>query len=67
MDYFSNEIDLAADIYIIDPNTNNPRAIHVDEKAGFQIMCEFNSNKGYFAGDPGVVMVKKTDIKRAIP
>jgi RimJ/RimL family protein N-acetyltransferase len=59
MDYFSSQVDLAADTYIIDPNTNNPRAIHVYEKAGFQIMCEFIPDEGYFAGSPGVVMVKR--------
>lgn len=59
MEFFSTNIEPKADTYIIDPYINNPRPIHVYQKAGFQIEEEFTCKEGYFKGSNGVVMVKK--------
>lgn len=39
-----------ASAVIIDPAENNPRAIHVYRKAGFNVVDIFDRNEGYFAG-----------------
>lgn len=57
--YFVKEVDLKADVFLIDPDTNNPRAIAVYQKAGFKTVTEFVMDKGYFEGEKGVLMVKK--------
>ncbi len=59
MEYFSSVIEPEVDTFLIDPFTNNPRAIHVYQKAGFQVMCEFTQEGGYFNQHKGVLMVKK--------
>ncbi len=59
MDYFSTNIEPETDTFLIDPFMNNPRAIHVYQKAGFQIMCEFSQEGGYFDQNKGLLMVKK--------
>lgn len=59
--YFSTIIEPLTDTFIIDPETTNPRAIHVYQKAGFQIMQECTFSNGFFEGNPGVVMIKKID------
>ncbi|MBX9977871.1 MAG: acetyltransferase [Alphaproteobacteria bacterium] len=59
MDYFSQEIEPATDIFLIDPYLNNPRAIHVYEKAGFDIMNEFTQDGGYFDQTKGLIMIKR--------
>lgn len=41
VDYFHNNVDKKADVFIIDPNENNPRAKHVYEKAGFKTISMF--------------------------
>lgn len=41
IDYFRNAVDPKADTFIIDPNSNNPRAKHVYMKAGFNYVCDF--------------------------
>lgn len=64
MDYFSEEIEPKVSTFLIDPFTNNPRAIHVYQKAGFQIQCEFRQEGGYFDQHKGVVMVKANSVKR---
>lgn len=58
MDYFVKEIETDTDTFLIDPFMNNPRAIHVYQKAGFQIKCEFTQEGGYFDQSKGFLMVK---------
>jgi RimJ/RimL family protein N-acetyltransferase len=41
---------------LIDPEANNSRAIHVYEKAGFQLVSEFVPSDGVFQGKPHVLM-----------
>ena len=41
---------------LIDPEANNSRAIHVYEKAGFQLVSEFVPSDGAFQGTPHVLM-----------
>lgn len=59
MDFIVKEIDPAVDTFMIDPSLNNPRAIHVYQKAGFVIMTEYIQEGGYFDQSKGVLMVKK--------
>ena len=59
MNFFTKNIDPLVDTYIIDPNTNNPRAIHVYQKAGFQIVGEYMQESGYFDQKKSLVMVKR--------
>ncbi len=40
----------------IDPEANNPRAIHVYEKAGFQKISTFSPLNGPFRGRPHILM-----------
>lgn len=54
--FFTKEIDPSADTYLIDPHTNNPRAINVYEKAGFKVVSEYTQDYGYFAQSKGVLM-----------
>ncbi|MBX9804350.1 MAG: acetyltransferase [Alphaproteobacteria bacterium] len=49
--------------FIIDPQSNNPRAIHVYEKAGFQKVGTFTPEEGEFAGILTHIMVKDLEIK----
>ena len=44
--------------FIIDPQTNNPRAIHVYEKARFCKMSTFLTKDGEFSGILTHIMVK---------
>lgn len=41
IDFFRSSVDPKADIFLIDPNCNNPRAKHVYIKAGFKHVCDF--------------------------
>lgn len=57
--YISDVIDLEVDTFFIDPAVSNSRAIHVYEKAGFEIKGEFQRD---FEGEQNVkhlLMVKK--------
>lgn len=55
-EFFTIEIEPSADTYLIDPHTNNPRAINVYEKAGFKVVNEYVQDSGYFADSTGVLM-----------
>jgi RimJ/RimL family protein N-acetyltransferase len=55
MDFFAGNIEPETDLFLIDPHLDNPRAIHVYEKAGFTAKGEFIRE-----GEKGVLMVKKT-------
>lgn len=50
-----------ASAVIIDPAANNPRAVHVYQKAGFEIVDTFDRYKGYFSGIKHYMMKMKFD------
>jgi RimJ/RimL family protein N-acetyltransferase len=56
--FFHFKIDPKADIFYIDPDENNPRAKHVYEKAGFNLVGDFIMNNGVFSGQKTSLMVK---------
>lgn len=56
--FFVEQVNPETDTFLIDPFINNPRAIHVYEKAGFKIVSEFTQEGGYFDQSKGVLMVK---------
>ena len=41
LDFFRRDCDLKADTFLIDPASDNPRAKHIYEKAGFDHVCDF--------------------------
>lgn len=55
--YFMKEKGARA--VIIDPAATNPRAVHVYQKAGFDIVDTFDRNKGYFSGIKHYLMKMK--------
>jgi len=57
--FIKEEVDPKVDTFIIDPNENNPRAIHVYNKAGFKHVGEYVVEKGTFKGQISKLMVKK--------
>lgn len=60
-DFFQKHVDHKADTFFIDPDDNNPKAKHVYEKAGFNLVGEFKQEKKYwdFSGEKTYLMVKK--------
>lgn len=59
INFFQKNIDNKADTFFIDPDENNPRARHVYEKAGFEVVGDFNMESGFFKGHRSLLMVKK--------
>jgi len=59
INYFIIQVDPKADTFFIDPDENNPRAQHVYEKAGFQVVGNFLALGGAFKGQKTSLMVKK--------
>lgn len=57
--FFRQHIDPHADTFFIDPDINNPRAIHVYEQAGFNMTGEFTMTQGVFSGSRSFLMIKK--------
>jgi RimJ/RimL family protein N-acetyltransferase len=45
--------------FLIDPDSNNPRAVHVYEKAGFVSVGSYNPNQGAFVGSETTLMIKE--------
>ncbi|MBX3710201.1 MAG: GNAT family N-acetyltransferase [Gammaproteobacteria bacterium] len=58
-EFYKNNIDSNADTFFIDPNTNNPRAFHVYEKAGFEMIGYYYAKQGFFKEEKSCLMVKK--------
>lgn len=56
--HFMKEIQGATAV-IIDPAATNQRAVHVYQKAGFEIVDTFDRNKGYFSGIKHYMMKMK--------
>lgn len=46
MDFIRTHIDSSVEIFTIDPAQNNPKAVHVYEKAGFFTLCEITNAWG---------------------
>jgi RimJ/RimL family protein N-acetyltransferase len=59
MTFYHAEIDPTTDTFFIDPNENNPRAVHVYKKAGFEVVGSYISANGFFVGNQTSLMVKK--------
>lgn len=58
--FFKTQIDPMADTFFIDPNTSNPRAKRVYEKAGFKYIGDFlMDDDGVFSGLKSHFLVKK--------
>lgn len=59
IEFYLNDVDHKADTYFIDPDENNPRAIHVYQQAGFKIVGkEEPATKGGFIGQRSFLMVQ---------
>ena len=56
--FYQQEIDELADTFHIDPNIDNPKAIHVYGKAGFKQIGEYDVKQGHFLGEKSYLMVK---------
>lgn len=57
--FYHAHIDPKADTYFIDPAESNPRAKHVYEKAGFDVVGKYNVCRGSFKDSKSYLMVKK--------
>lgn len=58
MEYYRSHTDPEADTFFIDPDVNNPRAIHVYAKAGFELAGDFVMSRGEFKGQTTRLMVR---------
>lgn len=58
MKFYRNNVDPKADTFFIDPDENNPRAVHVYSKAGFAKVGQYDVSKGAFIGSKSELMVK---------
>lgn len=59
VEFFRSQVDPTADTFFIDPDENNPRAKYVYEKAGFNLVGNFDVQHGVFKGSTSYLMVKK--------
>ncbi|HJK85882.1 MAG TPA: GNAT family N-acetyltransferase [Candidatus Megaira endosymbiont of Stentor roeselii] len=57
--FYKDEVDNKADTFFIDPDENNPRAIRVYNKAGFNKAGQYEVTEGCFIGHGSDLMVKK--------
>lgn len=59
-DFFHSEVDQNADTFFIDPASNNPRAMHVYSKAGFNLVGVYTADEAYweFGSEKSYLMVK---------
>lgn len=58
-EFYKRNIDNKADIFFIDPIENNPRASHVYEKAGFEMVGYYYAKQGYFKEEKSYLLVKR--------
>ena len=56
MTFYVKDVAPTTKTFLIDPFLSNPRAVHVYEKAGFQKVCTFEQENGYFQGRKGILM-----------
>lgn len=59
IEFYRASVDTKADTFFIDPIIDNPRAFHVYEKAGFEMIGHFHPKEGAFIGKQTCLMVKK--------
>lgn len=59
MDFYHHKIDPTIDMFFIDPDINNAKAIHVYRKAGFKLKGQYQVTDGFFAGHTNLIMIKK--------
>jgi RimJ/RimL family protein N-acetyltransferase len=65
MEFYSAHVDPKTDTFFIDPDHKNLRAIHVYEKAGFELAGNFiMQNSTFFKGNQSLLMVKKMPLTR---
>lgn len=57
--FIANQVDRAVDTFFIDPEESNTRAKHVYEKAGFQLVSEFNRDFRDKKNAKHFLMIKK--------
>ncbi len=57
-EYLTREVDPQTTQFIIDPDMDNPKAIHVYRKAGFEIKGEYDVDSGFFEGVKNFIMIK---------
>ena len=57
MKFMRSNIEPNIKTFIIDPLLNNPRAIHVYKKAGFEQKCEYIQEGSFFDKSKGVLMI----------
>jgi len=57
--FYKDEVDNKADTFFIDPDENNPRAIRVYNKAGFNKAGQYEVTEGCFIWHGSDLMVKK--------
>lgn len=58
-EFYRNKIDATADTFFIDPIINNPKALHVYEKAGFILIGNYEMKEGFFTSHQHHLLVKK--------
>jgi len=58
MAFISEDIEPETRRFFIDPSINNPKAIHVYEKAGFKRVGEFTVEDGFFENSTSVLLIK---------
>nr|WP_253308608.1 GNAT family N-acetyltransferase [Rickettsia endosymbiont of Ceutorhynchus assimilis] len=56
--FYHKSIDPLSRTFFIDPDENNPRAMHVYSKAGFKQVGEYKALSGAFKGNTNYLMVK---------
>ncbi|WP_342170112.1 GNAT family N-acetyltransferase [Rickettsia endosymbiont of Seladonia tumulorum] len=60
--FYHKSIEPLSDIFFIDPDENNPRAIHVYNKAGFKQVGKYEAQSGAFKGSTNYLMVKNINL-----
>lgn len=58
-DFYRENIDPNADTFFIDPDVKNPRAAHVYEKAGFELVGDYIMNTSAFKNHQTMLMIKR--------
>lgn len=59
MSFYCEFVDPLVDTFFIDPDPNNPRAVRVYSKAGFEKVGTYEANAGAFIGQASDLMVKR--------
>lgn len=57
--FFKNAVDHDADTFMIDPSSDNARATHVYQKAGFEMIGDFLMDTDAFKNQKSFLLIKK--------